>query len=256
MAMTDRPLGVIGAGAMGSAVARGWGDAVLVTDAGSGRADALAAEVGGERVATNRELAERAGLVVLCHEPPRLEAVAREVDGRARAVVSVLSGVSLARLEHAYPGTPSFRCAVNLAVAVRAGVVCYAGANGAGAELEEEVASALGRLGRVLSVDERAVPAAAAVASPATVALFVEAEVEAAVRAGLAADAAAEIAVQALAGTAGLLREQRFDAAGLQRAVASPGGPTGYALAALEAGGLRGVVGAAVDAFVARFPPS
>ena len=41
-------VGFIGAGNMARALARGWGDPVLCTDSGSGRAQALAAELGGE----------------------------------------------------------------------------------------------------------------------------------------------------------------------------------------------------------------
>jgi pyrroline-5-carboxylate reductase len=39
-------VGFIGSGNMASALARGWGDPVLCTDSGSGRAAALAAELG------------------------------------------------------------------------------------------------------------------------------------------------------------------------------------------------------------------
>ena len=54
---------------MARAMARGWGDPVLCSDSGSGRAPALAAELGGEAVESNAEVAERADLVVLCHKP-------------------------------------------------------------------------------------------------------------------------------------------------------------------------------------------
>jgi pyrroline-5-carboxylate reductase len=44
-------VGFIGSGNMASALARGWGDPVLCTDHGSGRAAALAQELGGVRAA-------------------------------------------------------------------------------------------------------------------------------------------------------------------------------------------------------------
>src|SRR5580692_5078298 len=66
-------VGLIGSGNMARALARGWGDPVLCTDSGSGRAQALVDELGGERVASNRELAERVDLVVLCHKPYHLQ---------------------------------------------------------------------------------------------------------------------------------------------------------------------------------------
>jgi pyrroline-5-carboxylate reductase len=46
-------VGLIGAGNMARALARGWGEAVLVSDGGSGRANALAAELGGEALDSN-----------------------------------------------------------------------------------------------------------------------------------------------------------------------------------------------------------
>ena len=74
-------VGFIGAGNMARALARGWGDPVLCTDSGSGRARALAEELGGEAVASNRELAERAELVILAHKPAQLQEVAWEASG-------------------------------------------------------------------------------------------------------------------------------------------------------------------------------
>ena len=47
--------------------------------------------LGGEAVGSNRELAERADVVVLAHKPAQLAAVAQEIDGAARIVVSILA---------------------------------------------------------------------------------------------------------------------------------------------------------------------
>ena len=63
---------------MARAMARGWGEPVLCTDSGSGSAQALVDELGGERVSGNRELAERADVVVLCHKPYQLDQVAED----------------------------------------------------------------------------------------------------------------------------------------------------------------------------------
>ncbi len=68
-------VGFIGAGNMARAIARGWGEPVLCSDGGSGRAAALAAELGG-RAASNVEVAQEADLVVLCHKPYQIEEVA------------------------------------------------------------------------------------------------------------------------------------------------------------------------------------
>src|SRR5581483_5055776 len=95
-------IGFAGAGNMARALALGWQERALFTDGGSGRATALAADVGGEAVATNRELGARSDLLVLAHKPAQLDAVAREV-GAAPLVLSLLGGVTVAALQDAYP---------------------------------------------------------------------------------------------------------------------------------------------------------
>ena len=100
-------LGLIGAGNMATALARGWGDPVLVHDAYRPRAEALVAELGGEVVDSNAELAQRADVLLLAHKPAGLERVAREVGRGARGVISILGGVSLAALRGAYGGRRS-----------------------------------------------------------------------------------------------------------------------------------------------------
>src|SRR3954454_2267532 len=96
-------LGLVGSGNMARALARGWGEPVLATDSGSGRARQLVEEVGGEALASNAELAQRAGAVVLAHKPYQLAQVAGEIAPHARYVISVLGGVTLAQLHAAYP---------------------------------------------------------------------------------------------------------------------------------------------------------
>ena len=96
-------VGFIGAGNMAQALARGWGDPVLCTDSGSGRARRLAEELGGEAVASNRELAERADLVILAHKPAQLAEVAWEAAGSAKAVVSLLARTSQADVQIGLP---------------------------------------------------------------------------------------------------------------------------------------------------------
>src|SRR5581483_12423856 len=119
-------VGLIGAGNMARAMARGWGDPVLASDGGSGRARALADELGGEALGSNAEVAQRADLVVLCHKPTQLEQVANEIRGQAKAVASILGATTVGMLQQAYPDRPVFRLMPNTPVEVRRGIVCYA----------------------------------------------------------------------------------------------------------------------------------
>src|SRR6476469_6112761 len=79
-------VGFVGSGSMAAAIARGWAgefERMLFSDAGSGRARALAAELGGEAV-SNTELAERAELLVLAVKPAKLEEAAPEIGSARR----------------------------------------------------------------------------------------------------------------------------------------------------------------------------
>ncbi|HLH66286.1 MAG TPA: pyrroline-5-carboxylate reductase dimerization domain-containing protein [Solirubrobacteraceae bacterium] len=245
-------VGLIGSGNMARALARGWGEPVLCSDGGSGRAAALAAELGG-RAADNLEVAQEADVVVLCHKPAQLEPVAREISGHARAVVSVLGSTSHAQLAACYPRTPLLRLIPNTPVQVRRGVTCHVLAQDVALrpdpELQARVLERFALLGAVIDVPEALAEVAMAVSSlgPAYQALLVEAQVDAAIRHGLGATLASRLAVQTMEGTAALLSELGHDTLALRREVTSPGGSTARGLDALERGGVRAAFQAAMD---------
>jgi pyrroline-5-carboxylate reductase len=119
-------VGLIGAGNMARALARGWGRPVLCFDPVAARARELAAETGGEALASNSEVAARAELVVLCHKPAQLQSIAEEVAPHARAVASILAATPLAAVKSAYPDRPVYRFIPSLPVEVRQGAVVQA----------------------------------------------------------------------------------------------------------------------------------
>jgi pyrroline-5-carboxylate reductase len=245
-------VGLIGAGNMAGAIARGWGDPVLCSDSGSGRATALAAELGGEAFASNAELADRADLVVLCHKPKQLSEIAAEISGHVGAVASVLGGVSSRDLQDAYAGAQVFLLMPNTAVEVRQGVTCYSPCPGVDPALEAEVVALFERLGTVVQLPESQIEAASAVmgVGPAYHALVAEAQVDAAVRHGLGAPLAGRLVAETMAGTAALLAAHDYDTLEVRRGVTSPGGSTARGLEALERGGLRAAFQSAMDAVI------
>jgi pyrroline-5-carboxylate reductase len=243
-------VGFVGSGNMARALARGWGEPVLCTDAGSGRAAALAGELGGEALASNRELAERADLLILAHKPAQLHEVAAEAAPAAKIVVSLLARTPQADVRAAYPGTPVFRVEPNTPVEVGRGVVAFAEPDSpVDADLRARVRARFERVATVVDVPERLMGVAGACSGvgPAYWALLVEAQVDAAVRRGMPAAMAAALVQETMAGTAELLRARGGDTLGLRREVASPGGTTARGLAALEDGGVRAAFGQAID---------
>ena len=240
-------VGLIGAGNMAAALARGWGEPVLCTDSGSGRARALAEELGGEAAATNYELAVNSDVVVLAHKPAQLAAVAREAAPAARAVVSLFAKTTLEELRAVYPGTPVVRMQPNTPAEVRRGVTLLA--EPAEEPLGGEVEELFARVGTVVRLPEARLDAAAACSGvgPAYWALAAEAWVDAAIRRGIPAPQAQLLVTETMAGSAELLRARGHDTLRLRREVASPGGTTARGLAALERGGIRAAFAAAMD---------
>jgi pyrroline-5-carboxylate reductase len=240
-------VGFIGSGSMAAAMARGWAgefEQMLFSDSGSGRAQALADELGGE-AASNAAIAERADLVVIAVKPAKLDEVAPEL-GAAKRVVSILAAVPVERLQRAFPGVEVMRVMPNLGVEVRSGVLCVAG------EASTAVREKLGVLGHVVELPDGDFDVATAVmgCAPAYLALAVEAIADAGAADGLDPELARQLVVETAAGTAELLRARH--PADVRRAVASPGGSTEAGLAALDREGARGAFAAAVEASLER----
>ncbi|HET7416591.1 MAG TPA: pyrroline-5-carboxylate reductase [Solirubrobacterales bacterium] len=241
-------VGFVGSGNMAAAIARGWAgefERMLFSDSGSGRAQALAEELGGE-VASNEEIARQADLVILAVKPGMLEEVAPGL-GEARQVVSVLAVVSLERLEAAFPQADHvLRVMPNVGVEVRRGVLCVTGS------LDAEARAKLDLLGHVVKIADADFDEATAImgCTPAYLALAVEALADAGAEAGFDPELARELVVETTAGTAELLRHRH--PAAVRKAVTSPGGSTEAGLDALDREGAREAFKAAVDASLER----
>jgi pyrroline-5-carboxylate reductase len=240
-------VGFVGSGNMAAAMARGWSgefERMLFSDSGSGRAAALAEELGGEAT-SNAEIGERADLVVLAVKPARLEEAAAELQS-AEVVVSLLGATSLATVAAAFPSAAAVRVMPNVAVEVRRGVLCLAGP--APVALREK----LQLLGHVVELPDEQLDAATAVmgCAPAYLALAVEALADAGAAAGLDEGLARELVAETTAGTAELLASRH--PADVRAAVASPGGSTEAGLEALEREGARRAFEAAVRASLER----
>jgi pyrroline-5-carboxylate reductase len=96
-------IGVIGAGKIGAAIARGviraglaTKDQVMASDVSEALRRSLAEELGVKTTADNRKLADFADIVILAVKPQIVDPVAKEIAGRlgkAKLLVSVAAGV-------------------------------------------------------------------------------------------------------------------------------------------------------------------
>jgi pyrroline-5-carboxylate reductase len=246
-------LGLIGAGNMASALARGIGEPVIVHDIDEAKARALAEELGGEAAGSNGDVAERSDVLFLCHKPKQLEEVARDVDGRARAVVSILAATTTDQIAEAYPGAAIYRFIPNIPTEVKRGVLAYVPGPRSDEGPEDEILALMGRTGTVIRLDAEPLiePAMALMAcGPGFMALVAETFAEAGAAHGLDPHDAMRMVVETMGGTADYLARHDYDGPALRTRVATPGGTTEKGLIALEDRGLRDVTRAAVDAVV------
>lgn len=258
-------LAVIGGGRMGEAIiggllAAGSFDAgsIIVAEPDTARRAAVTASHGVRCVTEAREAVPDATMVLLAVKPQVLAAVvASLVDALPpdAVVVSIAAGVSTARLETMLPADAVVvRVMPNAPALVREGMAVVSGGAAATAAQVEEVRGLFGAIGQAIVIEERHQDAATAISGsgPAYVAILVDALARAGVRHGLPRDVAQRLAVQTLRGTAELLERTGQHPEALADGVASPGGTTIAAIEALEAGGFRASIGAAVAAAVER----
>ncbi len=243
---------------MAAAMARGWAGAegnvpseMLFTDSGSGRATALAAEVGGRAVATNDELVRQSDFVILAVKPAALESVAESLP-TPRAVLSLLGATPLGKLASQFPESTVIRLMPNLAVEARLGVICMAKPDEADEKIVAECRGLLESISSVHDLPDESMDVATAVmgCSPAYFAVVAEALGSEGAHGGLEPDVAIRMVSESMAGTAELLRRRTpFE---IQTAVASPGGSTEAGLEALAAAGAATAFQKAYEASIER----
>jgi len=267
-ALAGLRIGLLGAGAMGEALAGGLlaagvpGELVRATDPVAARREQVARACGIEVGDDNAVLVQHSDVVVLAVKPgvvaPVLAALVERVGAAAAQPlwVSIAAGISLTRLAALLPaGARVVRAMPNTPALVRAGATAFA-ANAAATATDRAVAGALFEsVGTVWEApDERLLDAVTGLSGsgPAYVFVFLEALADAGVRAGLPRDVAHRLACQTTFGAAKLALESGLHPGQLKDRVTSPGGTTIAGLARLEAGGLRAAIHDAVEAAARR----
>jgi len=262
--MQKHSIGFIGAGQMARALAAGFVKAGLTAPGRIVAADpvpqALAAfqqAVGGSRMlADNASVAKEADILLLATKPQHIKAatagLAKVTAGKL--VISIAAGVKLATLDAALPAARLVRVMPNTPCLVGQSASGYClgpRATDADGELVEKLLSAVGL---AMAVDEPLLDAVTGLSGsgPAFVYVMIEALADGGVRMGLKREVALKLAAQTLRGAAQMVLETGEHPAVLKDRVASPGGTTIAGLEALEAGGLRGTLMAAVEAATHR----
>lgn len=257
-------IGILGAGNMGSALARGMvreGVArppeVIVSDVESSKLAPLADEIGVRTTTSNIEAAS-SETVILAVKPQILPKVAKEISpslGEGTLVISIAAGVRLETLESLLPEHAAIvRVMPNIAARVGRAVSAYSLGRGAGKEQEEAVKRIFGAIGEVFEVPQEYMDAITALSGSGIACFFLlaEAMIDAGVRVGLPREMARKIVKWVLAGAGEMALEHKGHPAELRELVTSPGGTTIAGQHILEAGGFRGLVMDAIEAATER----
>lgn len=260
----DPRIVLIGGGRMGEAIAAGLlaagaveASRIAVADPNEPRR-AIFESHGIATASEGDDIVRDADIVLFAIKPQVATAAIAHLADRipeTALVVSIVAGLTCSRMEAILrPGTPVARVMPNTPALVAEGMSVVSGGRHATAAQVAEVVSLFGALGKAITVDERLQDAAGAISGcgPAYVAVFIDALARAGVRQGLTHEVAQTLAAQTLRGTVELLERTGKHPEELVDAVCSPGGTTIAAVEALEAGGLRATVAAAVTAAVGR----
>ncbi|MDN6798503.1 MAG: pyrroline-5-carboxylate reductase [Propionibacterium sp.] len=257
-------LAFLGAGTMGGTIVAGLVRAgrdaagIAVPTHTPAHREKLAAELGVQAFADNRQAAAWASTIVIGVKPADALALLDEISpelGPDNVMISLCAGLSTDLLSaHLPPAVHVVRVMPNTPASVGAGM---AGVSGGRTATEHDVQAAItlmSAVGRAVAIPEQLQDPLTAISGsgPAYVFAFVEALIEAGVTQGLPRGLATELATQTLLGSARLLDEGNDSVTQLREAVTSPGGTTAAALRELDDHGLRSAVQDAVEACARR----
>jgi pyrroline-5-carboxylate reductase len=265
--MLQQRIGLIGAGQMATALAHGFvtaglttADRLLASDVDEHARQRFAQALAAHTTADNALVAAQSDVIILAVKPQQMSQVAAGLRNSlaanpGRLIVSIAAGVRLASLaEWLGPGLRLVRVMPNTPCLVGQGACAYSLGEHATAEDGALVARLLGALGSAWQVEEKLLDAVTGLSGsgPAFVYVMIEALSDAGVKMGLPRAIATQMAARTLRGAAEMVLSTGEHPAVLKDRVASPGGTTIAGLQALEAGGLRAALMAAVEAATRR----
>jgi pyrroline-5-carboxylate reductase len=245
---------------MAGALARAWSAACLIDPA-----DGLASDpnpearsrfverCGWKCLPSNRDVVVQSDVLVIAVKPqafPTLMEDVRPLIKPSHLVVSIMAGVTLARLEKEVGSGRLIRVMPNTPCLVGASASAYSPGQLATTDDIDLVDRLFNTVGRAFRLPESLLDAVTGLSGsgPAFVFAIIEALSDGGVRVGLPRDVATGLAAQTVFGAAKMVLETGWHPSQLKEMVTSPGGTTIAGVHALERGGLRAAL---MDAVVA-----
>lgn len=248
-------LGFIGTGNMASAIMGGVikneifaPEEIIGSDLFAGGREKVKAQFGINVTASNKEVVEKAEVIILSVKPQFYASVIAEIKDDIRdnqIVITIAPGKTLAWLAEQFgKDVKIVRTMPNTPAMVGAGMTAACPNEHL---TEEEIAYAkkiLESFGRVEIVNENLMDVVVSTSgsSPAYVYVMIEAMADAAVSGGMARPQAYQFAAQAVLGSAKMVLDTGMHPGALKDMVCSPGGTTIEAVRTLEALGFRSAI--------------
>lgn len=256
-------LGIIGGGVMAEAILSRLlteqiydPTTILVSEPQQQRQEFLQQTYQVQVTSDNRLVAASAEVILLAIKPQIFPAVLGDLSEipASTLLISILAGISLQRLETAFPNNPMIRVMPNTPAIVGAGMTAIAPGKLVQSHHLDLTKKMFCAVGEVIEVADSLMDAVTGLSGsgPAFVALMVEALADGGVAAGLPRAIAITLARQTVLGTAQLLQTTGTHPAQLKDQVTSPGGTTIAGVAQLEKQGFRSAVIEAVTAAYRR----
>jgi len=265
MALRKKKIAILGTGNMGEALVKGLlragktsPESLVCSDPRAERREEIHKRYGVDVTADNRAAAAQADLVVLSVKPQTidvlLEEIAPAIDA-TKLVISIAAGVPIAAIARKLgAGVRIVRTMPNTPALVGAGATALArGPHATDGDLEQALAL-FEAVGVAVVVEEHHLDAVTGLSGsgPAFVFMAIEALADGGVKVGLARPIALALAAQAVMGSAKLVLETGEHPGRLKDQVTSPGGTSIAGVHALESGGFRAALIAAVEAATKR----
>ncbi len=252
-------IGIIGAGNMGGAIARGLAQGhhvnacdITVTNPSVAKLEKLRAEYPAIHTSTDNRDAADAEMVILAVKPWKVEEVTKPLClQRPQVLVSVAAGLTFDDLSHFVdPQMPMFRVMPNTAISRLASMTLVACRN-TSEQQTQTLLGLFGEMGLAMLIDEKQFAAATSLASCgiAYVLKYIQAAMQAGVEAGIRPQDAMKMVAQAAEGAARLLldNEHTHPAWEIEK-VTTPGGITIKGINSLEHDGFTSAVIKAIKA--------
>lgn len=251
--------GLIGCGAMGSALAQGMvkggklaPDSLCLYDLREESMVKLCTELGARSAPGLEELCRSCQLVFVAVKPQDISSVLVKLKDHlkpSQVLVSVAAGITTSYLQNRLPeGSKVVRLMPNTPCLVGEGAIALSSGTAATPEDVALVKELIGPLGVTIEISENLMEAVTGLSGsgPAYIFLVLEALIDGGVEVGLNREVATALAVQTVIGAAKMAQITNRHPAELKNAVTSPAGTTSSALRILEDAAIRGKFIAAV----------